>query len=175
MKRKLTRIRYFQVLIFSGINQIKLDLMSSEDLVKLLILFGFITRAVLMKKLYDLRIKYEGKVLYLKDFNVQLEKSEDGSPFWNIFLETNIVTTKRFLAKLFSSEILENNNNNEIDDRLKVYSLSELKKPNRKKLFSINNDNFFPGFFNRSFIQFQELSEREEVKELIKIDLQRQF
>jgi hypothetical protein len=73
-----------------------------------------------------------------------LEKSEDGSLFWNIFLETNIVTTKRFLAKLFSSELLGNNNG--IDDRLKLYSLSELKKPNRKKLFSINNYAFFPGF-----------------------------
>jgi len=70
-----------------------------------------------------------------------LEKSEDGSLFWNIFLETNIVTTKRFLAKLFSSELLGNNNG--IDDRLKLYSLSELKKPNRKKLFSINNFTFF--------------------------------
>jgi len=82
----------------------------------------------------------------LKDFNVQLEKSEDGSPFCchNILLETNIVTTKRFLAKLFSSELLGNNNG--IDDRLKVYSLSELNKPNRKKLFSIDNDNFFSGF-----------------------------
>ena len=125
-----------------------------------------------MKILYNLRIKYEGKGLYFKDFNVQLEKSEDGSPFWNIFLETNIVTTKRFLAKLFSSELLGNNNNG-IDDRLKVYSLSELKKPNRKKLFSIDNDNFFPGFFNRSFIQYQELSEREEVKELLEIDCQK--
>ena len=132
---------------------------------------GFIPRVVLMKTLYNLRIKYEGKGLYFKDFNLQLEKSGDGSPFWNIFLETNIVTTKRFLAKLFSSELLGNNNG--IDDRLKVYSLSELKKPNRKKLFSIDNDNFFPGFFNRSFIQFQELSEREEVKELLEIDRQK--
>jgi hypothetical protein len=55
--------------------------MSSEDLVKLLVASGFITRVVLMKKLYNLRIKYEGKVLYFKDFNLQLEKSEDGSPF----------------------------------------------------------------------------------------------
>jgi hypothetical protein len=53
--------------------------------------------------------------------------------------------------------------------------LSELKKPNRKTLFSIDNDNFFPGFFNRSFIQFNDLSKREDVKELIEIDLQRQF
>jgi len=110
----------------------------------------------------------------LKDFNVQLEKREDGSPFWNIFLETNIVTTKRFLAKLFSSELLGNNNNG-IDDRLKVYSVSELKKPDRKKLFSINDYAFFPGFFNRSFIQFQELSEREEVKELLKTNDQKQL
>jgi hypothetical protein len=88
-----------------------------------------------------------------------------------IFLETNIVTTKRFLAKLFSSELLGNNNG--IDDRLKLYSLSELKKPNRKKLFSIDNYAFFPGFFNRSFIQFQELSETEEVKELLEINRQK--
>ena len=173
MKNKSTRNRYFQVLIRLGIDRIKFDLMSNKDLVKLLVVSGFINQVVLMKTLYNLRIKYEGKGLYLKDFNGQLEKEEDGSPFWNIFLETNIVITKRFLAKLFSSELLGNNNG--IDDRLKVYSLSELKKPNRKKLFSIDNDNFFPGFFNRSFIQFQELSEREEVKELIEIDLQRQF
>jgi hypothetical protein len=173
MKNKSTRNRYFQVLIRLGIDRIKFDLMSNKDLVKLLVVSGFINQVVLMKTLYNLKIKYEGKGLYLKDFNDQLEKEEDGSPFWNIFLETNIVITKRFLAKLFSSELLGNNNG--IDDRLKVYSLSELKKPNRKKLFSIDNDNFFPGFFNRSFIQFQELSEREEVKELIEIDLQRQF
>ena len=162
MKNKSTRNRYFQVLICLGIDQIKLDLMSSQDLVKLLVAVGFITQAVLKKTLYNLRIKYEGKSLYLKDFNVQLEKKADGSPFWNIFLETNIVTTKRFLAKLFSSEFLENKNG--IDNRVKVYSLSELKKPNRKKLFSIDNHAFFPGFFNRSFIQFQELSEKEEVQ-----------
>ena len=143
--------------------------MSSEDLVKLLVASGFVTQVVLKKTLYNLRIKYEGKGLYFKDFNVQLEKKE----VWNIFLETNIVTTKRFLAKLFSSELLGNNNG--IDDRLKVYSLSELEKPNREKLFSIDNYAFFPGFFNRSFIQFQELSEREEVKELLKIDHQKQL
>jgi len=171
MKNKSTRNRYFQVLIRLGIDRIKLDLMSSEDLVKLLVASGFITQVVLMKKLYNLRIKYEGKGLYFKDFNVQLEKRDYGSPFWNIFLETNIVTTKRFLAKLFSSELLGNNNG--IDDRLKVYSLSELKKPNRKKLFSIDNYAFFPGFFNRSFIQFQELSENEEVKELLEINRQK--
>ena len=173
MKNKSTRNRYFQVLIHLGIDRIKFDLMSNKDLVKLLVVSGFITQVVLMKTLYNLRIKYEGKGLYLKDFNGQLEKDEDGSPFWNIFLETNIVITKRSLAKLFSSELLGNNNG--IDDRLKVYSLSELKKPNRKKLFSIDNENFFPGFFNRSFIQFQELSEREEVKELIQIGRQKQF
>ena len=102
-----------------------------------------------------------------------MEKEENGNPFWNIFLETSIVITKRSLAKLFSSELLGNNNG--IDDRLKVYSLSELGKPNRKKLFSINDKNFFPGFFNRSFIQCQELSEREDVKELIEIDRSKQF
>ena len=52
---------------------------------KLLVVSGFIPQVVLMKTLYNLRIKYEGKGLYFKDFNVQLEKSEDGSPFWNIF------------------------------------------------------------------------------------------
>ena len=159
MKNKLTRNRYFQVLIRLGIDRIKFDLISKKDLVKLLLVSGFITQAILMNILYNLRIKYEG--------NVQLEKSEDGSPFWNIFLETNIVTTKRFLAKLFSSELFKNNNG--IDDRLKIYSLSEFKKPNRKKLFSIDNDNFFPGFFNRSFIQFKELSKREEVREVLRI------
>jgi len=173
MKNKSTRNRYFQILIRLGIDRIKFDLMSNKDLVKLLVISGFITRVVLMKKLYNLRIKYEEKNLYLKDFNGQLEKEENGSPFWNIFLETNILITKRSLAKLFSSELLGNHNG--IDDRLKVYSLSELKKPNRKKLFSIDNSNFFPGFFNRSFIQFQELSEREEVKELLEIDLPKQF
>ena len=174
MKNKSTRNRYFQVLIRLGIDRIKFDLISKKDLVKLLLVSGFITQAILMNILYNLRIKYEGKDLYFKDFNVQLEKSEDGSPFWNIFLETNIVTTKRFLAKLFSSELFKNNNG--IDDRLKLYSLLELNKPNRKKLFSIDNidnDNFFPGFFNRSFIQFQEFSEREEVKELLEINCQK--
>ena len=173
MKNKSTRNRYFQVLICLGLNQIKLDLMSSQDLVKLLGMVGFITQEVLKKTLYDLKTNYEGKALYLKDFNVQLEKKEDESPFWNIFLETNIVTTKRFLAKLFSSKLLGNKNG--IDNRVKVYSLSELKKPNRKKLVSIDNSAFFPGFFNRSFLQFQELSEKEDVQELLGIEYQKQL
>jgi hypothetical protein len=53
--------------------------------------------------------------------------------------------------------------------RLKVYSLSTLEKPNREKLFSIENSDFFPGFFNRSYIRYRELSESEEVKELLRI------
>ena len=172
MNKTLTRNRYFQVLIRLGISRIKFDLMDIESLVKLLVVSGFLTQVVLEKTLYNLRITYEGKGLYLKDFNGQLERSETGSPFWNICLETNIVTTKRFMAKVFSSEFLENNNNNNnnrIDERLKVYSLSKLEKPNREELFSIKNSDFFPGFFNRSFIQYKELSEREEVKELLKV------
>ena len=172
MKNKLTRNRYFQVLIYLGINLIKCDcdFMNNNKLVKLLVKSGFITQEVLMNTLYNLRIEYEGKILYFKDFNVQLEKNIDGSLFWNIFLETNIVTTKRFLAKLFSSELLSNKNG--IDDRLKIYSLSEFKKPNRRKLFLIDTENcqFFPGFFSRSFLEFQELSKKEEVKELLEIN-----
>jgi hypothetical protein len=110
MKKKLTRNRYFQVLICLGISRIKLDLMDIKSLVQLLVLSGFLTQVVLENTLYHLRINYEGKVMYFKDFNGQLEKSETGSPFWNIFLETNIVTTKRVLAKVFSSELLGNNN-----------------------------------------------------------------
>ena len=103
MKNKPTRNRYFQVLICLGIGRIKFDLMNNNDLVKLLLASGFLTQEVLTKMLYNLKIKYEGKDIYLKNFNGQLEKKEDGSPFWNIFLETNIVTTKRVLAKVFSS------------------------------------------------------------------------
>ena len=55
--------------------------MDRNDLVKLLLVAGFITQGILMKKLYYLEIIYEGKGLYLKDFNGQLEKSKDGSPF----------------------------------------------------------------------------------------------
>jgi hypothetical protein len=175
MKNKTTRNRYFQVLIFLGLDRIKFKLMSHKDLVQLLAVSGFLTQVVLMKTLYKLRTEYEGKGLYLKDFNGQLEKEENGSPFWNLFLETNIVITKRALAKLLSSELVGNKNG--IDPSLKVYSLPELKKPPRKNLFSIDHENFFPGFFNRSFMQFQELSEREEVKELrelIQFELNRQ-
>jgi hypothetical protein len=74
MKNKSTPNRYFQVLIRLGIDRIKFNLMSNKDLVKLLVVSGFINQVVLMKTLYNLRIKYEGKGLYLKDFNGQLEK-----------------------------------------------------------------------------------------------------
>jgi hypothetical protein len=166
MKKLSTRNRYFQVLIGLGISRRKLDLRGDEDLVKFLVVCGFLTQRVLMKKLYNLRVDYEGKVLYFKDFNVQLEKGEGGIPFWNIFLKTNIVTTKRFVSKVFSSELL-GNSENEIDSRLKVYSLWEWKKCDRKNLFVIDNSVFCPGFFNSSFLQFKELSEKEEVKELL--------
>ena len=74
------------------------------------------------------------------------------------------MTTKRFLAKLFSRLIFENNG---IDDRLEVYSVSEFQKPNRENLFSIDHPDFSPGFFTKSCMDFQELSKMEEVKEFI--------
>jgi hypothetical protein len=55
--------------------------MGSKDLGILLVMLGFITQKVLMNKLYNLRRKYEGKVLYLKDFNVQLEKRKVGNKY----------------------------------------------------------------------------------------------
>ena len=85
-----TRNRYFQVLIGLGLNRIKLNLMSHQELRILLVAAGFITQGVLMKKLYYLGIKYEGKNLYLKDsmFNWRKKRMEVlfGIFFWKQIL-----------------------------------------------------------------------------------------
>jgi hypothetical protein len=135
--------------------------MDKVTFINLLSSANFITQSMLENTLYNLKIKDRSKYLYLENFNGQLEKDSDGSPYWNVILETSRLTTRRLLAKAISKELF----NIGKDARVKVSALLEFKKLERKNIFLIEDSKFSPGFFNKTVLIYKNLAKNKEVKE----------
>jgi hypothetical protein len=97
----MSRQRYFQMLLTLGVLGPKLNLwtMYTTSLLDLLVTFKFVSQEMLEKTLYNLRIKDQNRLIFLKNFDGQLERDSRGIPYWNVYLETSALTTSRCIAK----------------------------------------------------------------------------
>jgi hypothetical protein len=170
-QRKIgTRQRYFQMLICLGIYGLKLsfNLVSKErtNFIYLLKNSGFIEQSTLENTLYNLKFRHGNRIIYFENFDGQLELNEEGMLHWNLFLQTNILTTSRFLAISMSNELFKTKN--KIHQTVRIQPLTDFQRCQRKDLFWIPNSNYYPGYFARITVQFLDLVKNDQVQEAIK-------
>ncbi len=165
---KMGRQRYFQMSINIGLSGPKLHLWTKNinKLIDLLVISEFVSQEILEKTLYHLIIVDRGRVIYLEDFDGQLESDSQGMPYWNIYLKTNALTTSRCIAKSISKELFKTKNT--IDSTIQIHPLRQFQKCQREKLFPISKSNFYPGYFSWITMKTIELLETNQVKESIK-------
>ncbi len=165
---KRSRQRYFQMLLTLGSLGPKLNLWTeyTTSLIDLLVTSKFVSQEMLEKTLYNLRIKDQGRLIFIKNFNGQLERDSRGMPYWNVYLETSTLTTSRCIAKSISKELFKTKNS--IDPTINISPLSNFQQCQRKKLFSIPESDFYPGHFSWVTVKLEDLLKDEQVKEAIK-------
>jgi hypothetical protein len=166
-ERKISRQRYFQLFLHLGLGGPKLNLWTERitSLIDLLVTSGFVSQSILESTLYNLVIKDRGRSIYFEDFNGQLERDQQGVPYWNVYLQTSAVTTSRCIAKSISNELF--NTKNTIDSTIQVRPLSQFQRCQREKLFSIPKSVFYPGYFSWITVKLIYLLETDQVKEAI--------
>ena len=165
---KMNRQRYFHMVITLGSIGSKTILwtMPTTSLVDLLLTSNFVSQKILEMILYDLRITDRGRLIFIKNFDGQLERDSRGIPYWNVYLQTTALTTSRFIARAISKELLKTKNL--IDSNIHISPVENFQQCEREKLFPIPKSDFYPGHFSRVILNFEELLRNEQVKEVIK-------
>ena len=159
---KSNRQRYFNIIInLSSIRPtINLWKMPITSLIDLLLTSHFASQNILETILYRLKITDRGRLIYIKDFNGQLERDAQGVPYWNIYLQTTALITSRCLTRAISKELFKINNL--IDPTIHISPLSNFQQCDREKLFLIPESDFHPGYFSRTILRFEELLKNDE-------------
>ena len=141
------------------------------SLVGLLLTSHFPSQKILETILYSLKITDRGRQISIKNFDGQLERDARGIPYWNVYLQTTALITSRCLARSISKELFKTknskNSNNLIDPTIHISPLSNFQECDREKLFPIPESEFYPGYFSRAILRFEELLENQQVKEAI--------
>jgi len=163
-----SRQRYFQMFVYLGLSGSKLDLRTKriDWLIELLLTSKFTSQSKLEKVLYNLTFKDSDRLIFLKDFDGQLECNLEGIPYWNVYLQTSALTTSRCIAKAVSKELFYTKNT--IDPTIKIHFFSQFERCQRERLFSIPNSDFYPGYFSLISLKFVDLLKTDQVKEAIK-------
>ena len=164
---KTNRQRYFIMIICLGsiLPKINLQTMLITSLVGLLLTSHFPSQKILETILYSLKITDRGRQISIKNFDGQLERDARGIPYWNVYLQTTALITSRCLARSISKELFKTNNL--IDPTIHISPLSNFQECDREKLFPIPESEFYPGYFSRAILRFEELLENQQVKEAI--------
>lgn len=160
-----TRHRFFKMKINLGII-LDFSRIPKTSLVDILLSSNFVSQKILETTLYNLKIPDRDRLVYLKNFNGQLQCDPQGVPFWNVYLQTTALVTSRSVAKRISKELF--NIEDSIAPTISVSHLSHFKQCARVKLFSITESDFYPGYFSRTLLRFEELLKNEQIKEAIK-------
>jgi hypothetical protein len=164
-----TRDRYFQILIFIGF--IAPTSIVIQDLTSLMSATQFISQTTLESILENLRIPDRGRVIGLEKFHGQLEKDQiTGLPYWNIYLITQNLTTRKRLLDTLLNDLFPTNANttktgNSTVQVRPVLSFYPLQEKNRLLL---PNTVWYPGFFFDQTVLFDSLFTNDEVEEVIK-------
>ena len=141
------------------LNLSNIKLTSLRDL---LITSHFVSQVFLETFLYSLKISDRGRVIFLDDFDGQLEFDSRGTPFWNVYLKTTALITPRRIAKTVSKELYDTDNL--IDPTINIRPLNNFEKCDREKLLSIPESDYYPGHFNKTIMIFDQLIEEENEK-----------
>ena len=165
---KPNRQRYFHMIISLGsiVPEIDLWRMLITSLVDLLTTSNFPSQKNLETILYSLKITDRGRLISIKNFDGQLERDTQGIPYWNVYLQTTALITSRCLARSISRKLFKTKNL--IDPTIQISPLSNFQQCGREKLFPIPESNFYPGYFSRAVLRFEELLKNEQVIEVIK-------
>jgi hypothetical protein len=165
---KPNRQRYFHMIISLGsiVPKINLWTMLITSLVDLLLTSDFPSQKILEMILYSLKITDRGRLIYIKNFDGQLERDSQGIPYWNVYLQTTALITARCLTRAISKELFKTKDL--INPTIHISFLSNFQQCDRKKLFPIPKSDFYPGHFSRVILRFEELLRNEQVKEAIK-------
>lgn len=166
---KSGRYRYFQLIIDLGLGDSNLNLaMGTKSLIEFLKTNNFVSQSALETTLYKFKINVGGRNIQFSDFYGQLERDQDGSPYWKVFLKTNFLTTPRVLAKKISEKLFPITDENKIDPKLKIQATPHLYKLDKKHQFLILDSDWSPGYFTRATSELAFLLTQEEIKEYIK-------
>lgn len=131
----------------------------------LLLDYNFVSQEILEMSLYNLKILDRGRLIFLQNFDGQLETDSQGIPYWNVYLQTTALITSRCVSKAISKDLFATKQS--IDSTINIYSLSNFQQCQRKKVLIIPNSKFYPGHFSRVVIQFKELLKTDQVQEAI--------
>jgi hypothetical protein len=167
-KNKHGRYKYFKMSIHLGL--ISLD--SEKNLweattATLIDIFGatkFVPQLVLENILYELEIQDRGRSIQLDEFSSQLEKDSYGIPFWNVSLKTKHLTTPLSVRRAVSKKIFDTA---KIDRSIKIYATQIFKEIHRKRVLTILDSNWYPGYFSQRTVALAFLLKTEDVKESI--------
>ena len=165
---KPNRQRYFHMIISLGsiVPKINLWKMPITNLVDLLITSNFPSQKILETILYSLRITDRGRLIFIRNFDGQLERDAQGIPHWNVYLQTTALITSRCLARSISRKLFKTKNL--IDPTIHISPLSNFQQCDREKLFPIPESDFYPDHFSRAILRFEELLRNGQVIEAIK-------
>jgi len=167
-KSRANRQRYFHLLIHLDLKRSRITLLtiSIASLIDLLTNSNFVSQKGLERILYELKIQDRNRIIYLKDFDGQLERDSQGIPYWNVYLQTSSLITARCLAKALSKELF--NTKNSIDPNLHLEVSSSFQQCKRENLFRITGSEFDPGHFSLTVLKFKKLLKNKQIQELIK-------
>lgn len=165
---KANRYRYFHVIIELGLLGPRLSLAteSAERLATILIISGFVSQKMLETTLYNLKILDRSRKIFIENFDGQLQKGQQGVPYWNVYLQTTALITSRRLAKALSQKLFRTKNI--VDPTIDVRPIDHFQSCKREELLSVPESSFYPGHFSLPIVRFEELLKNEEVKEAIK-------
>ena len=167
--RRSTRQRYFNLVIKLGLSSIEPKIMlltrNKTSFLDLLLDYNFVSQEILEMSLYNLKILDRGRLIFLQNFDGQLETDSQGIPYWNVYLQTTALITSRCVSKAISKDLFATKQS--IDSTINIYSLSNFQQCQRKKVLIIPNSKFYPGHFSRVVIQFKELLKTDQVQEAI--------
>ena len=161
---KPNRQYFFRMIILLDAIGPKLNLSNIKltSLRDLLITSHFVSQVFLETFLYSLKISDRGRVIFLDDFDGQLEFDSRGTPFWNVYLKTTALITPQRIAKTVSKELYDTDNL--IDPTINIRPLNNFEKCDREKLLSIPESDYYPGHFNKTIMIFDQLIEEENEK-----------
>lgn len=127
----------------------------------------FLTQNQLETGLYNLKLTHRNKIYSLKDFGGQLEwDSKTNLLFWNLFIETKCLMTRRFVGTILSKTLYANCT--ELDPTIKVIPLSEKLELDKQKRYLIPNSEWYPGYFSKEVLKVMDELKRPKIQVAIK-------
>jgi hypothetical protein len=166
------RHRYFNLIINLALvtvtSEIEFWKMDTISLLELLRISKFVSQKRLETKLYSLEITDRGRLIVLENFDGQLERTSQGIPYWNVYLQTTTLITARCLGIAISKAVLKTKDS--IHPTIDINPLDSFQRCERKKLYSISKfhiskSKYDPGYFSKTVLQFEELLSDDLVTE----------